>query len=114
MPKRGDRVAPPPGPAEWDVRFGDASAVGGWERLSSQAPGPTRNAWMTLRSEPRARNDRQHPLKGELGTRSIGGRILEQWQLEVTGAGRVWYAIDDERRTVILTLASVGHPKGTE
>ena len=40
MPKRGDRVAPPPGPAEWDVRFGDAPAVGGWERLSSQAPGP--------------------------------------------------------------------------
>lgn len=110
MPKRGDRVAPPPGPAEWDMRFGDGSAVEGWERLSSQAPGPSRNAWLTLRSDPRSRNDRQHPLKGALGTRSIGGRVLEQWQLEVTGAGRVWYAIDDERRTVILTLAMVGHP----
>lgn len=35
-------------------------------------------------------------------------------QLEVTGAGRVWYAIDDERRTVVLTLANVGHPKSTD
>ena len=114
MPKRGDRVAPPPGPVEWDIRFGDAAAVSGWDRLSSQAPGPTRTAWVTLRSEPRARSARQHPLKGELGARSIGGRTLEQWQLEVTGAGRLWYAIDDDRRTVILTLASVGHPKSTE
>ncbi len=69
---------------------------------------------MTLRSDPSARNDRQHPLKGELGTRSIGRRILEEWQHEVTGAGLIWHAIDDERRTVVLTLASVGHPKGTE
>ena len=55
MPKRGDRVAPPPGAAEWDIRFGDASAVLGWQRISSQAPGPTRSAWMTLRSEPKLR-----------------------------------------------------------
>jgi hypothetical protein len=60
------------------------------------------------------RNERQHPLKGGLGRRSVGGRDLEQWQLEITGAGRVWYAIDDERRTVTLTFASVGHPKATE
>jgi len=53
-------------------------------------------------------------LKGRLGRRSVGGRDLEQWQLEVTGAGRLWYVIDDERRTVILTMATVGHPKATE
>ncbi len=99
---------------EWDVRFGDAAAVTGWDRLSSQAPAATRIVWLALRSEPRARSDRQHPLKGDLGTRSLGGRILAQWQLEVTGAGRIWYAIDDDRRTVILMLASVGHPKSTE
>jgi hypothetical protein len=116
VPKRGDRVAPPPGPSEWDVRFGDAAAVNGWELLAGQAPGPTRTAWMNLRSEPRARSERQHPLKGALGTRSVGGRVLDrpQWQLEVTGAGRIWYAIDDQRRTVIPTMACVGHPKAAE
>jgi hypothetical protein len=34
--------------------------------------------------------------------------------LEVTGAGRIWYAIDDDRRTVVVTLASGGHLKGTD
>lgn len=114
MPKRGDRVAPPPGPIEWDIRFGDSGVVGGWEALARQAPGPTRPAWTTLRTDPRTRSARQHPLKGQLGRRSVGGRDLDQWQLEVTGAGRLWYAIDDERRTVILMFASVGHPKATE
>jgi hypothetical protein len=44
----------------------------------------------------------------------LGGRVLEQWQYEVTGAGRLWYCIDDDRRTVWLTLAMVGHPKETD
>jgi hypothetical protein len=42
------------------------------------------------------------------------GRKLEQWQYEVTGAGRVWYCIDDANLRVLLVLASVGHPKETE
>ncbi|OGO58256.1 MAG: hypothetical protein A2Z32_00420 [Chloroflexi bacterium RBG_16_69_14] len=114
MPKRGDRVAPPPAAGGWDLRFGDAAAVDGWDQLCRQAPGPTLAAWTTLRTDPRRRSERQHPLKGELGIRSIGGRMLDQWQLEVTGAGRIWYAIDDERRVVVLTLASVGHPARTD
>jgi len=39
---------------------------------------------------------------------------MEQWQYEVTGAGRLWYCIDDEQRTVWLIDATVGHPKATE
>jgi hypothetical protein len=39
---------------------------------------------------------------------------MEQWQYEVTGAGRLWYCIDDEHRTVWLTDAVTGHPKVTE
>ena len=114
MPKRGDRVAPPPAPGEWDLRFGDQSAVDGWNRLCSQASGPASLAWTALRTDPRARSQRQHPLKGEFASRSVGGRPLEQWQYEVTGAGRIWYCIDDERRVVYLTLAMIGHPRQTE
>ena len=114
MPKRGDRVAPPPGPGEWDLRFGDRSAVEGWELLCSQAPGPALTAWAVLRTGPRARSQLQHPLKGEFATRLVGGRVLEQWQYEVTGAGRIWYCIDDEQRVVYLTLATLGHPNQTE
>ena len=114
MPKRGDRVAPPPAAGGWDLRFGDAASVDGWDQLSRQAPGPTLAAWTILRTDPRRRGERQHPLKGDLGVRSIGGRMLDQWQLEVTGAGRIWYAIDDERHVVVLTPATIGHPAKTD
>jgi hypothetical protein len=62
----------------------------------------------------RANPRRQHPLHGDLATHVVSGRQLEQWQYEVTGAGRVWYCIDDEARIVWLTAASTGHPKSTE
>ena len=114
MPKRGERVAPPPGVGEWDLRFGERTGAEGWEQLCAQAPGPSLAAWTALRADPRIRSERQHPLMGDLATRSIGGRVLEQWQYEVTGAGRVWYCIDDDRRIVWLTLARVGHPKQTD
>lgn len=40
MPKRGDRVAPPPGAGEWDLRYGDSRAVEGWEQLSRKRRDP--------------------------------------------------------------------------
>ena len=58
--------------------------------------------------------DRQHPLRGKLGTRSVNGELLDQWQYEVTGGGRLWYCIDDKRHLVWLTGAMTGHPKVTE
>jgi hypothetical protein len=44
----------------------------------------------------------------------IAGVVMEQWQYEVTGGGRVWYCIDDASHSLIMTMASVGHPKKTE
>lgn len=67
-----------------------------------------------MTADPRQRDQRQHPLKGSLGHRAVNGVEMEQWQYEVTGAGRVWYCIDDEHRTVWMTDCSVGHPKITE
>ncbi|WP_239334586.1 MULTISPECIES: hypothetical protein [unclassified Frankia] len=43
-PKRGDRVAPPPGPNEWDVIFGTGEAGKGWDELCAQAAANTRHA----------------------------------------------------------------------
>jgi hypothetical protein len=65
MPKRKERVAPPPKPGGWDLRYATSDAVTGW-------------------------------------------------QYEVTAAGRLWYCIDDQHRTVWLTDATTGHPKATE
>lgn len=114
MSKRKGRVAPPPTPGGWDFRFATNEAVKGWEQVFSAAPSNARVAWERITSDPRQRDSRQHPLKGRLGSRTVNGKILEQWQFEVTGAGRVWYCIDDRTRTVWMTDASVGHPKATE
>jgi hypothetical protein len=117
MAKRGERVAPPPRRGEWELRFATSDAADGWEQLCSQAAGPTRECFDALSRDPRDRGSsagRIHQLKGQLATRDIKGRKLEQWQYEVTGAGRVWYCIDDANLRVLLVLASVGHPKETE
>jgi hypothetical protein len=76
------------GRAEWDLRYADSGAVEGWKHLCPQAPGPALAAWSALRADPRARSQRQHPLKGDFAVRSVGGRLLDQWQYEINGAGR--------------------------
>jgi hypothetical protein len=42
------------------------------------------------------------------------GRILDRWQIEVTGAGRIWYLVDAERTTIWIDEARAGHPQATE
>ena len=114
MPRRRDRVAPPPKPGAWDFRFATNDAAKGWEALCATSASNARLAWDRITSDPRQRDQRQHPLRGSLARRTVGPKELEQWQFEVTGAGRIWYCIDDERKTVWMTDASPGHPKATE
>jgi hypothetical protein len=45
-------------------------------------------------------------MAGLFATRSIDGRKLDQWQYEVTGAGRIWYCPDPDRRITWLVLAA--------
>lgn len=114
-PKRLDHVAPPPVNDEWSVRFGTTEAAVGWEGLWTRAPVKTREAFELMRANPRPPEDDLHyRLKGDLGTRSLGGKDLEQWQVKVSGSARIWYLPDDEKHTVWVVLASVAHPKETE
>lgn len=114
MPKRRERVAPPSAKEGWDFRYGTSDAPTGWDKVCAVAPASAHVAWERITADPRQRTDRQHPLKGTLGTRTVNGEAMEQWQHEVTGGGRLWYCIDDDRRTVWLTDAMPGHPKATE
>jgi len=88
--------------------------LAGWEGVCAASPGNARVARERLTADPRERSERQHPLRGSLGTRVVTGEPLEQWQYEVTGGGRLWYCIDDRRQVVWLTEAATGHPKATE
>jgi hypothetical protein len=100
VPKRRERVAPPPQPGGWDFRFATSEAAKGWEAICAAAPANARSAWEAITADPRQRTERQQPLKGTLGTRQVNAEPLEQWQYEVTAAGRLWYCIDDVRHVV--------------
>jgi hypothetical protein len=115
-PKRGDRAAPPAVGAEYELRFASSDAADGWEHLARQAPGNLRRAFDALRADPRCATnpDRQHRLKGALGSAMLKGEQVERWQYEVTGGGRIWYLVDDRNRTVWLSYAGTGHPKATD
>jgi hypothetical protein len=115
-PKRGDRVAAPPVADEWDLRFGSNPAASGWEELCRTVAGNARRCFEDLRASPtpRPESGRQHRLKHEYKERSFGGKILPQWQYEVTGGGRVWYLVDDHKRIIWITYAGTGHPKATD
>lgn len=113
-PKRGDRAAPPPVGGEWDVRFATSEAASGWEHLCSQAPGNTRWAWELMLKSPGPPETPRHSRRGPYATGEYGARVLDQWEIEVTGAGRIFYLLDRDKRTVRITKATPGHPKGTE
>lgn len=110
--KKNDRVAPPAEPGNWQLRFGTTEAAKGWEELCRQAPGNTRKAWEAIGAEPAPfpATGRHHRLKGSLASRGE----LEQWQYEVTGSGRIWYVIDEAKKTVFLVAAGTGHPQCTD
>lgn len=115
-PKRGDRAAPPPVGEEFDIRFANNEAARGWDQLARQAQANLRRAFEAIRAAPRSTTnvDRHHRLKGTLGTGTWKGVEYERWQYEVTGGGRIWYLIDDARRTAWVTYAGTGHPKETD
>jgi len=114
--RRGDRAAPPPTGDEYDLRFASNQAAVGWEELGRHAGPNLRRAFDAIRANPRSRSspERHHRLKGSLATAMWKGEPLERWQYEVTGAGRVWYVIDDARRIAWITYAGPGHPEATD
>lgn len=115
-PKRGDRVAPPPDPDEWDVVFGTNEAAKGWDELCVQAAANTLQAWRIMRigPAPAVMTSRHHRLKGRYAMGTYRGQPLPQWQIEVTSGGRIWYLLDAGRRRVLVMYASPRHPKATE
>ena len=114
--KRGDRVTPPPKPGGWDARHATSEAAKGWDDLCQAAQANTWEAWVILTERPIQPENpaRQHRLRGSLAHREVRGKVLDQWQYEVTSGGRIWYCPDLDTRTVWVTYASSTHPKSTE
>ncbi|AWK08356.1 hypothetical protein SSP531S_59610 [Streptomyces spongiicola] len=114
--KRGDLAVPPPKPGEYKIRFGARDVGVGWQALCAEAPTNTADAWFTMRTgpAPAVQTSRHHQLKYDLATAFFNGKDRDQWQIEVTSGGRVWYVVEEERKTVWLLHAAAKHPKRTE
>jgi hypothetical protein len=84
--------------------------------LCRQAANNALDAWTIMRRSPipRAESPRQARLKGALRTSRIGDKVLDHWQIEITGAGRIWYLVDPDKATVWVDYAGPGHPKATD
>jgi hypothetical protein len=110
--KRGEEVPRPiPG---WVLRCENRKAAVGWANLVRQARSNLDRAWLQLTTDPRHTSERQHQLQGLLAWQLFDGRTLDVWQYEVTAAGRIWYLVDDEMKTLWLVHAGPAHPKRTE
>ncbi|MBZ6475016.1 hypothetical protein [Streptomyces griseocarneus] len=69
---------------------------------------------MRKRPAPYPPTPRHHQLRGPLASAVRNGKALSQWQIEVTGAGRLWYLFDAEKRVCWLVKATTGHPRETD
>jgi len=111
MGNRGGEVARP---RPWRFVFGSKKAADAWYEFCNSHRNAADAAWVAITSNPTVTTERQHQLKGRLGEVMYEGRRLPQWQYEPTGAGRVWYLVDEEQRKLVLTHAGAGHPGATD
>lgn len=114
MPKRRGRVPRPAVAGEWELRFLRKTVADDWEKLCATDRAAAARAHDWLRTRPTERTARNHPLRHDLADVDLDGSKLPQWQHEVTGAGRVWFLIDEKRKTIWLREVHIGHPKATE
>lgn len=116
MSKRKSDAVRPPKAHEWRIRHHSTEAAKGWDNLCKQQPGPLATLFDKLTADPRAaeNRDKQGRLKGQLSEVPIDGNDMEQWQYELAGGARVWYAIDDAEQTVWITKATARHPNETK
>src|SRR5207247_1530059 len=66
---------------------------------------PPQAAALVRRHPPPPPADSHYQPRGSLATHDFHGRTLEQWQVKVSGSGRIWYLPDDEKRTVWVIYA---------
>lgn len=114
--RKGDPVPPRIPGAAWQLRWGKSKASRAWKELRASGFS-ARLDWLArqLQEEPRwiGAQSRHHRLKGSLATRVVDGAVCEHWQHEISGGGRVWFAICDSTKTVHILKVSPGHPSQT-
>jgi len=102
---------------EWEIVPISRSVEKAWDLATQLAPDLVEKVLGKLSQKPLDREGnprRTHKLKGKLASRTIGSKVLEQWQFEFSASGRVWYCVDVTSKIVYVTAISLSHPKQTE
>ncbi|MER8182846.1 hypothetical protein [Kitasatospora sp. NPDC094015] len=74
-----------------------------WDQLLHEHPAGAATAWSEVMSEPLKLDCLRTPLRGALGTATIGGRELEHWAYRGADGLRLWYAPDPVARETWVT-----------
>lgn len=112
--KKGGRVPQPSDPGDWTLRFLKSSVSDDWDKLCAQEVGAASASYDHMAKMPRARGARCTRLAGAMESKLVDGKTLERWQFEMTGGGRIFYLLDDDRKIVWVEAIHFGHPKQTE
>jgi hypothetical protein len=101
----------------WRIRPVSRRAERQWRDVEAEQPGIIDDLRWRLHRDPLDRSrapNKLYRLKGDLRHVSVGDKRLDQWQYKLSRAGRVWFAVDAEERTVWICRISLTHPKLTE
>lgn len=102
---------------DWVIKPASAQIHKQWLEAFEQEPDLMSEEKKRLKKRPIERGEnprRTHKLRGKLAKRRIESTTYEQWQHEITSAGRIWYCVDRKDRIVWITQVSLSHPKKTE
>jgi len=97
-------ATPPPGsqPGKFKIVFSSAAAESEWNSFASKHPDAAREAFNRLSTNPLMRQPgRQFPLKGQANK--------PFWELEITAADRIYYAVCLKTLSVIVAVRSDTH-----
>lgn len=83
--------------------------LGDWIAAARIAKRSLQRCYAQLAESPLERlpSGRCGPLRGAFAAK-------KWWQYEITGAGRVWYSVDEAAREVTVIRVTLAHPRETE
>ncbi|QNV37062.1 hypothetical protein IDM49_07310 [Rothia terrae] len=90
--------------------------VKNWQDLKAVQANKLADAWDFLTNTPlQYHPERNYPLKGALGSSTVNGNVMDQWQYRnLSNGARIWFCVDEKQKRVYLTRVFTRHPNETK
>ena len=88
--------------------------VKNWQDLKAVQANKLADAWDFLTNTPlQYHPERNYPLKGALGSSTVNGNVMDQWQYRnLSNGARI--CVDEKQKRVYLTRVFTRHPNETK